>query len=105
MLGLASKSKKSSGSGVEDIYVSRIEGPPPLASWGSPESTSTHANASVTFTKPPPSASAVAVALAAAQLFVYHGSCRWSSWLGAAVATHASVVAATAVLALPNPFP
>ena len=59
----------------------------------------------MTVPKPVPSASAVAVALAAAQLFVYDGSCRWRSWLGAAVATHAAVVAASAVLALPNSLP
>ena len=59
----------------------------------------------MTVPKPVPSASAVAVALAAAQLFVYDGSCRWRSWLGAATATHAAVVAASAVLALPKSLP
>ena len=76
-----------------------------MASWSSPESTSTRATASVTVPKPVPSASAVAVALAAAQLFVYDGSCRWRSWLAATTATHAAAVAATAVLALPKSLP
>ena len=59
----------------------------------------------MTVPKPVRSASAVAVALAAAQLFVYDGSCTWRSWLGAATATHAAVVAASAVLALPKSLP
>ena len=42
----------------------------PLASWSSPEATSTLATASVTVPKPVPSASAVAIALAADRLVV-----------------------------------
>ena len=53
----------------------------------SPKGPDPRAMASVTVLKPVISASAVAVALAAAQLFVYEGSCRWRSWLGAATTT------------------